>query len=124
VKLFGSLGQLTTAGQSSRKTADATNSLTRWLPVIQLLLLSATLLVNAVTSLQTRLEATILVESRKIICKFRIFLFSVLISAVNQPPILNTGKGNNLYAYFAELIYNFCPDIILMKLAFLVNVPH
>jgi hypothetical protein len=62
VKLFGSLGQLTTAGQSSRKT-DATNSLTRWLPVIQLLLLSATLLVNAVTSLQTRLEAaTIEVE--------------------------------------------------------------
>jgi hypothetical protein len=65
VKLFGSLGQLTTAGQSSRKT-DATNSLTRWLPVIQLLLLSATLLINAVTSLQTRLEAaTIEVEKKK-----------------------------------------------------------
>jgi hypothetical protein len=63
VKLFGSLGQLTTAGQSSRKT-DASNSLTRWLPVIQLLLLSATLLINAVTSLQTRLEAATIVVER------------------------------------------------------------
>jgi hypothetical protein len=46
-------------------------------------------------------------RSRKIICEFRIFLFSGLISAANQPPILNTGKGENLYVYFAELILLF-----------------
>lgn len=54
VKLFGSLGQLAAGPGSSSRKASSQDSWIRWLPVIQLLLLTATLLVNTVTSLQTR----------------------------------------------------------------------
>ncbi len=65
--------------------------------------------------------------STKIICKFiRIFLFSVLTNAVNQPLILNAGKGNNLYVYFADLICHlqFLSWNHLDEVACMVNSPH
>jgi hypothetical protein len=58
VQLFGSLGQLTAAGRrnSSVKNpaVNSSSSWHSWLPVIQLLLLAATLLLNSLNALHSR----------------------------------------------------------------------